>query len=252
MWQTVTAPYTANASKSTSHERAFLNQLFAPTFTGGCGRCGALAAAVSIPLPGVVDSVARAGIWSSSGPPSPDWPGASKAERVPIADLVSDMCVRGKATSKERRWLRAPPSFPPSRAASLCALHRWGGVATRTHCRATPGHSRSASDRDRRSRRLQTPSNSAPSLSAQTTWSGCGFREEHDGRELHSSASFTGALVCCPHRLMRKLELLQDLGDYYKKGIGDPNAFVSGCGQGTSQSERAHYQTPSRRLRPTP
>jgi hypothetical protein len=29
--------------------------------------------------------------------------------------------------------------------------------------------------------------------------------------------------------LARKMELLQDLGDYYKKGIGDPNAFAMSC-----------------------
>jgi hypothetical protein len=29
--------------------------------------------------------------------------------------------------------------------------------------------------------------------------------------------------------LMRKMELLQDLGDFYKKGTGDPNAYTMSC-----------------------
>ena len=40
LWQAVTAPFTSNASKAASHERAFLNQLFAPEFTGVSCVCG--------------------------------------------------------------------------------------------------------------------------------------------------------------------------------------------------------------------
>lgn len=45
------------------------------------------------PLYIIADTVARAGILSSTGPPSLDSTGSNKAERVPIADFLSDMFV---------------------------------------------------------------------------------------------------------------------------------------------------------------
>jgi len=99
LWQAVTAPYTSNASKASSHERAFLNQLFAPEFTGGWvvgdgkgqGRLWPWCNIIQWRSATSTDTIARAGVWSTTGPPSPDWPGPTKAERVPISDLVSDV-----------------------------------------------------------------------------------------------------------------------------------------------------------------
>jgi hypothetical protein len=216
-WTTRIERYTANATRTTSHERAMLAQLFKPDHIAALAQVGdglRLLTATHLPSPSPPATKSKMSFTTSTTSSSTTSTVSSTGgggDNTLSPSLTSNESEEDASLLDAAEWEKMPPKarkqFKQSRKLMMQQRREQRRLA--------------------KAQREGSSHGSTPTIAglAMDLYSTC----QIDLNAYHRSDRFCSVFEGEHLELMAKLELITDLSDFYKQGAGDPLAFAASC-----------------------